>query len=253
MESREVVKGPFARGLYMGGIYPFTTGQTISSSLIQEKIKGSSFFCLDFPDRERFVEYRWDMHEPEYSWHDLTQVLFFETILHTITLSTGRKLENVPFYAYLSVNPSGFATIIFWIRMSEFTFNSDEIIELVAIMRGTGERIKPLEAVSIEIKWGNQILNVKNMVEVCERIEQEFSLEIITKVPEISPIQFVYPIVYVEEVPGCKTARKIIERYPRTITGLSNLWIGISAYLNQQEVKRTIEGDTKSLSSILWK
>ena len=184
------------------------------------------------------------MHEPEHSWQDPTQVLFFETILHIVTLSTGRKLETVPFYAYLSVYPSGFATIIFWIRMSEYAFQSDEIIELAAITRGTSERIKPLQKISIDLNWGHQIINVNNVVEICEMLEKEFSFKILQKPGSKPSVQFLHPIVCVEEVSGCKTAGDIIEKYSRTIAGISNLWLGISAYLNEEEVRRTIEGNT---------
>jgi hypothetical protein len=246
MGSHEAVNQPFtAQGLYIGGVYPFTIGQTISPSLIQERIKKSSFFCLDFPDREKFVEYRTEMHDPEHSWHDSAQVLFFETLLHMVTLSTGRKLEAVPFCAYLSVYPSGFATIIFWIRMSKYDFQGDEIIELTALARGTTERIKPLQKSSIDVQWGNELIIVNNIVKICEMIEEEFSSKFLQKSGDKKPsIQLSYPIVYVQEVCNCKTASDIIERYPQTITGLSNLWLGISSYLNQEEVRRTIEGNT---------
>lgn len=248
MEWQEALNQPFtAQGIHIGGIYPFTIGQTISPLVIQERVKQSPFFCVDFPDRETFIEYRRVMYDPEHEqrWRDPAQILFFETLLHTVTLSTGRKLEAVPFRAYLTIYPSGFVTIIFWIRMSEYVFQSDEIIELTAIARGTIERIDPSQKASINVQWGHQSIIVSNIVEICGMLEKEFSSTFLKKSGDKeSPIQFLYPIVYVQEVSGCKTARDIIERYPRTITGLSNLWTRIASFLKQEEVRRTIEGDT---------
>lgn len=233
-----------AHGLQVGGVYPSYVGQSITPQMVQEHFQHSSLFRLDFADRNDFLHYRKEMYNPEQSWTDPAQLLFSEAVIETCTLSTGRKFGNLPFQAYIAVYPLGFTTIIFWIKLETYDFQADEIIELTALAHGTSERINRKHQAKVCFRWNNQTHLLNNFLEICKLLENDFRKSVTSKSKhEKEQIQIAYPMIYVQEVIGCKTARDIVDKHKHTITGIANLWPRITSYLKDEEVALTIKND----------
>ena len=153
-------------------------------------------------------------------------------------------MSEVGFEAYLSAYPLGFADIIFWLDLSHYQLCLEEMIELVAISRGTSEKIDPTRDHVIEHAWLHNQGELSSLNDVCQVLQKKFQQGFLHPTHLTIPfVGFVHPIIYIKEVTGCKTAQEILERYSREISGLSNLWIYDTYWQKERHVKETVKND----------
>lgn len=228
------------REIHVGGIYPFQVTSDISQHLYSDRGMFAATSARD-PSILRFRRLTFD---PEKSWTDNAAVFVSNIQVQSLALSNGRTLQPHSLTSYLSVYPSaGIGTIIFWLKLGSDVLEEKELIELIALSRGTVERIDANRASYIGVEWLGQHVAMNSLLQVCEAVEKEFRQLYRAEKHDVYSVQFAYPLLYVGEVVGCTTADDIVSRYKRNIAGILNLWIRNTHMLKDKEIANATQLD----------
>jgi hypothetical protein len=126
--------------------------------------------------------------------------------------------------------------MVFWLDMHADEFELPEVAEFAALIRGTEERITSARIPSICISGEKGDVEVRSIYRVCELVEEK--LRRLSSRPWTErgiSVQFVYPMIYVCRVAGCRTAEDILLDHNRTIAGLLNIWLDNTDSLKARE------------------
>lgn len=228
------------KDVYIGGVHP----SYIPNQSLAQLNKISGPFSYNFPNKEQIESYRRQTFDPEKNFVNLPELLFCEVEISSLNLSSGRKIDSVILSSYISVYPSGAITNIFWLGLNGNVFVERELIELIALSRGTIERMDPSNKTSITYNWLGENRECSNVLDIINGIEIEFRrMYSANNSQELPEIRFTYPILYVGEVLGCDSAQEIIVNHQRPIAGLLNLWMNNTQFLKDKEISSSTAFD----------
>lgn len=218
--------------IWVGGVYPFQPDNFPSSSqdtlkIDTDNLKGNLKDLKTYRERIYFSQQRFSS-PPE------SKLYGFSMSLGRITLTTGKTILNPDFQVYISFYESTFATIIFWLSLEKYQFQLNELVEVIALVRGTNERIDPRKEPSIKLER-YRCKEVDSFIEVCEFILRKKKIKRVTN----RQFSFLYPLLFVGEMP-CSSKAEILKKYRQEITALSEVWITDVKKLSAREIARVM-------------
>ncbi len=144
------------------------------------------------------------------------------------TLSNGRVLIT-PFLVYAVRLPFDYEGVVGYSEVSE-AITIDEAIEMVAILRGTPERIVPGSACKCDFL---------DMAPT----ESDRSFSDVTN-SRLTSEQTLVPVLYVMEFdPWVETADELLRQYARELVAIRNLTVGQADLLDSDHIRRSTRED----------